>query len=65
MIGFVIFVVGFSITTTYIFFWVFNKREEERNESQFSIKDDIDYDGHGNWGRFQPVKQKKKTKILK
>ena len=46
MIGFVIFVVGFSITTTYIFFWVFNKREEERNESQFSIKDNIDYDGH-------------------
>lgn len=63
MIAFVIFVVGFLITTTYVFFWIFNKREEERNENSFSIKDEIDYDGHGNWGRFPPVKEKKKKQF--
>lgn len=60
MIGLVIFAVGFSITLTYIFFFIFNKKEEERNESQYSVRDDIDYDGHGNWGRFPIHEEKKK-----
>lgn len=60
MIGLVIFAVGFSITLTYIFFFIFNKKEEERNESQYGLRDDIDYDGHGNWGRFPIHEEKKK-----
>ena len=60
MIGLVIFAVGFSITLTYVFFFIFNKKEEERNESQYSVRDDIDYDGHGNWGRFPIHEEKKK-----
>ena len=60
MIGLVIFAVGFSITLTYIFFFIFNKREEERNKNRYSIRDDVDYDGHGNWGRFPVYEEKKK-----
>jgi len=65
MIGLVIFAVGFSITLTYVFFFMFNKKEEERKENHYSVRDDIDYDGHGNWGRFPVPKEKKKTSILK
>ena len=59
MISFVIFVIGFFITISYVFFYIFNKKEEDRKSNKFSIRDDIDYDGHGNWGRFPPLKEKK------
>ncbi len=63
MIGLLIFAVGFSVTCAYVFFFVFNKKEEERQE-RIKLDDDIDYDGHGNWGRFPPVKEKKKKKSI-
>jgi hypothetical protein len=51
--GIVIFTVGFFIFSTYIFFYVFNRRVEEKIE-RIKNDDNIDYDGHGNWGRFPP-----------
>ena len=37
-------------------------KKEIENDPIF--KDDIiDYDGHGNWGRFPPIKKEKKGKI--
>ena len=56
--GIIIFIVGCVIFATYIFFYVFNAKEEEREE-RIRLDDNIDYDGHGNWGRFPPVKEKK------
>ena len=47
----------------YVFFFVFNKKEEEKQE-RIKLDDHIDYDGHGNWGRFPPVKEKKKRKSI-
>tara|TARA_B100001094_G_scaffold295171_1_gene316296 strand:+ start:320 stop:502 length:183 start_codon:yes stop_codon:yes gene_type:complete len=59
--GLLIFTLGFIIFVTYIFFFIFSTREEIENEITF--KDDIiDYDGHGNWGRFPPIKKRKKRK---
>ena len=60
MMGLLIFVVGFSITSAYILFFIFNKREEEKKANEFSLRDDVDYDGHGNWGRFPNYKEKRK-----
>ena len=59
----VIFIVGFTIFTCYVFFFIFNKKEEEKQE-KIKLDDSIDYDGHGNWGRFPPVKEKKKKKRI-
>lgn len=56
--GIIIFIVGCVIFATYVFFYVFNAKEEEREE-RIRLDDNIDYDGHGNWGRFPPVKEKK------
>ena len=60
---FIIFIVGFFIFTTYVLFFMFNKNEEEKQE-RIKLDDTIDYDGHGNWGRFPPVKEKKKKKRI-
>ena len=60
---FIIFIVGFVIFTTYVLFFMFNKNEEEKQE-RIKLDDNIDYDGHGNWGRFPPVKEKKKKKRI-
>ena len=59
----IIFIIGFIIFTTYIIFIMFNKKEEEKQE-RIKLDDHIDYDGHGNWGRFPPVKEKKKKKRI-
>lgn len=56
--GMIIFIVGFVIFATYVFFYIFNAKEEEREE-RIKLDDSIDYDGHGNWGRFPPPKKKK------
>ncbi len=54
--GFLIFIVGFIIFATYVFLFVFSTKKEIGNKP--NIKDDIiDYDGHGNWGRFPPIKK--------
>tara|TARA_B100001287_G_C22240711_1_gene325804 strand:+ start:329 stop:460 length:132 start_codon:yes stop_codon:yes gene_type:complete len=37
---------------------MFNAKEEEKEE-RIRLDDNIDYDGHGNWGRFPPPKKKK------
>ncbi len=55
---FIIFIVGFVIFTTYVLFFMFNAKEEEKEE-RIRLDDNIDYDGHGNWGRFPPPKKKK------
>ena len=60
---FLIFIIGFGIFTTYVLFFMFNKNEEEKEE-RIKLEDNIDYDGHGNWGRFPPVKEKKKNRII-
>ena len=60
--GFLIFIVGFIIFATYVFFFMFSTNKEI--EDIPTLKDDIiDYDGHGNWGRFPPIKKGKKRKI--
>ena len=60
---FLIFIIGFGIFTTYVLFFMFNKNEEEKEE-RIKLDDNIDYDGHGNWGRFPPIKEKKKNRII-
>lgn len=56
--GFLIFIIGFIIFCTYIFFFMFSTKQEI--EDKPTLKDDtIDYDGHGNWGRFPPTKKRK------
>lgn len=62
--GMIIFIVGFIIFGTYVFFYIFNAKEEEREE-RIRVDDNIDYDGHGNWGRFPPPKKKKKRNLFK
>ena len=60
--GFLIFIIGFIIFATYVFFFMFSTKKEI--EDVPILKDDIiDYDGHGNWGRFPPIKKEKKGKI--
>ena len=60
--GFIIFITGFCIFTTYVMFYMFSPSQETRNE--VTLKDDnVDYDGHGNWGRFPPTKQKGETRM--
>ena len=59
--GFLIFIVGFVIFSTYVFFFMFSTKKEI--DSIPTLKDDmIDYDGHGNWGRFPPIKNEKERK---
>jgi hypothetical protein len=56
--GFLIFIIGFIIFCTYVFFFMFSTKQEI--EDKPFLKDDIiDYDGHGNWGRFPPTKKEK------
>lgn len=59
-----IFLIGTTIFLSYIFFFSYFEKEEER---EIYLKDDdyIDYDGHGNWGRIPPKKEKKKKKLKK
>ena len=60
--GFVIFITGFCIFTAYVMFFMFSTKKEIENK--ITLKDDIiDYDGHGNWGRFPPTKKGKKRKF--
>lgn len=60
--GLLIFIIGFVVFSTYVFFFMFTTKKEIENDPIF--KDDIiDYDGHGNWGRFPPIKKEKKGKI--
>jgi len=57
--GFVIFITGFVIFATYVFFFMFSTKQEIENKPL--LKDDmVDYDGHGNWGRFPPKKNEMK-----
>lgn len=56
--GFFIFIIGFIIFTTYVMFFMFSINNEYKDK--VDLKDDtIDYDGHGNWGRFPPTKKGK------
>jgi len=55
---FFMFIIGFIIFTTYVMFFMFSINNE--NKDKLDLKDDIiDYDGHGNWGRFPPTKKEK------
>ena len=60
----VIFTVGFIIFGTYMFFLVrminTQHKIQERENGANEINDNIDYDGHGNWGRFPAYEEKKK-----
>lgn len=51
-----IFIVGVLVFSSYVLF-SFNEPEEE--EKSIKIDDAVDYDGHGNWGRFPPKKKKR------
>ena len=57
MIG-LIFIVGCLISSLYVTFFLFENRVDEKNENNIEIDDTMDYDGHGNWGRFPPKKIK-------
>lgn len=52
--SFLIFLIGTTIFLSYIFFFSYFEKEEKKNT--IKIDDAIDYDGHGNWGRFPPKK---------
>ena len=68
-IGF--FIVGAVIFALYVYFLIWsiftqNKKQREENYpgyySRHGMIDNIDMDGHGNFGRFPPIKVKVKTK---
>ena len=77
----VMFLIGGIIFAGYIFgllkaiMWGHKSQEEERlNDpelrnyySRHNMPDDIDYDGHGNWGRFpnNPYEKKSNGVVLK
>ena len=57
--GFIIFITGFCIFTAYVMFFMFSTKQEIQDTPV--LKDDmVDYDGHGNWGRFPPQKRKRR-----
>lgn len=56
--SFLIFLIGTTIFLSYIFFFSYFEKEEE--EKTIKMDDNVDYDGHGNWGRFPPIKTKTK-----
>jgi hypothetical protein len=58
--SFLIFLIGTTIFLSYIFFFSYFEKEEKKNT--IKIDDAIDYDGHGNWGRFPPPKKSKDLK---
>lgn len=51
-----IFIVGVLVFSSYV---LFSFTEKEEKEKVIKIDDFIDYDGHGNWGRFPPKKKKR------
>ena len=68
------FIVGAVIFSFYVYFLIWNifssnKKQREENYpnyySRHGMVDDVDMDGHGNWGRFVPEKQTKKIKKKK
>ena len=50
-----IFIIGVLIFSSYV---LFSFTEKEEKEEVIKIDDFVDYDGHGNWGRFPPKKKK-------
>lgn len=53
--GLLIFIIGVLIFSSYVLFFY---TEPEKKKEVIKIDDFIDYDGHGNWGRFPPEKKK-------
>ena len=73
-----IFIVGFVIFALYMVGYLYmvtnahkQQRTDMRNDPEMKrfyeklSSDNTDYDGHGNWGRFPPVKKKKKSNFQK
>lgn len=74
-IGF--FIVGGVIFSFYVYFLIWNifysaRKQREENYPSTNLVDNVDMDGHGNWGRFVPenkrptkrlVKSRKKVKV--
>lgn len=62
-----IFIVGFIVFIAYVMSFSFFEKDKKTNEHSIRIDDAIDYDGHGNWGRFppKPKKEKKKSRFLR
>lgn len=62
------FIVGGVIFSFYVgllcwaIFTQHNKQKNNKSELDIRKADVIDMDGHGNWGRFVPEKQTKKTR---
>ncbi len=75
----IMFAIGFAIFVIYMFMllkaimWGHKSQEQERlNDpelrnyySRHNMPDNIDYDGHGNWGRFPDNPYEKKPKRKK
>jgi hypothetical protein len=69
VIGFIIFI-GYMYALLKAIYWGHNSQKQDmlndpelRNYySRHNMPDDIDYDGHGNWGRFPDHPHKKKKK---
>ncbi len=51
-----IFLVGCTIFSLYVTFFLFSSNDNKKEHTSIKIDDAIDYDGHGNWGRFPPKK---------
>jgi hypothetical protein len=60
-----IFLVGCTIFSLYVTFFLFSFTEKEDKKEVIKIDDYVDYDGHGNWGRFPPKKRSLKEGRLK
>jgi len=58
-----IFLVGCAIFALYVTFFIFSSNYNKKENPSIKIDDAIDYDGHGNWGRFPPKKTKQNQKI--
>ena len=70
------FIIGFIIFAVYLYallraiYWGHNsQRQDQLNDpelrnyyARYNTPDDLDYDGHGNYGRFPPNPYKKKKK---
>lgn len=63
--GFIIFFIGSVIFISYILFYGFFEKQEKNKNKKIKDDDSIDYDGHGNWGRFPPKKYEKKKRKIK
>ena len=58
MIQNIIGIVGLLVFVTYVFLFFSVRKEEGEENNESSMRDNIDYDGHGNYNRLGKNKSK-------